>query len=114
MTFIQMALAAKYKRIKITQKVGTDAVGFASGLKLFVMQKDDIVLFTKDPTVKGFTLLKTSKVYITSGREVVQLPMTWYDQFMGDSPYVKVNYTKLGVFVKPYKPGEFNECIHTD
>lgn len=114
MTFIQMALAAKYKRIKITQKVGNDAVGFASGLKLFVMQKGDTVLFTHDPTIKGFTLLKTSKVYITSGREVVQLPMTWFDQYMEDNSYVKVNYTKLGVFVKPYRTGEFNECIHTD
>ena len=111
MIVIQKALHSKYKRTYASANIGGMKIGFTAGDTVNVLLKDDSILMTKKSEHQGYQPIRQNKVYLTQNRDQVQLPMDWFDRHMKGNDWLKVDYTKDGLFISPFRREEFENHI---
>lgn len=111
MIFIQTIKAKRSKRTNVTQRMGGVTVGFNPGQSLIISQLGDTLAYTSQSIPKGFRVLKTVKVYNTQERPQAHVPDEWITDYLGELREAKVFYTNIGIFLKPYVEGEFDDYV---
>jgi len=80
-------------------------IGLESG-QAEIYENGDTLFYSQSnilPAEKGFKRLGSRKVYSPEHRSCVGIPGEWYKEHYKGINQVRVYYTKIGLFVKPYK-----------
>lgn len=88
-----------------TTKVAGKEIGLKKG-NVEIFGRGDTLFYTQDHQLKlstGFERLESRKVFFTKSRLHISFPKKWLEKYCSGSTNVKVYYTDLGLFVKPYK-----------
>lgn len=88
------------------------AAGFETGLKLGskieIFQKGDILFYSNGhilPESTGFVKIAVRKVFFTQNRGQVALLPKWYQKYCYKITHVRVFYTEIGLFIRPFYKG---------
>ena len=108
---IQKILHPTQKKVRVSAKVVDFEVGFSVGAEVNVMSKDDILVFTKCSEIKGFEFVKKAKVFSSQGNAQASLGPKWVREHMGDNKNLRVYYTRIGIFIRPFEGGMLNDLI---
>lgn len=111
MLVIQKAIHPKYKRTYLSTMIGDKKIGFEAGTVVNVFVKGDTLFFTEKKDCPGFEFIKKAKVYFTQRRDQGQLNLGWFERNMTGKDLLRVFYTKIGIFIKPFEEKEFNEYV---
>lgn len=99
-------------KIRATFKECDIYIGFKSGIDIIVYFKDDTLFYSYGSHLleeAGFKELTTRKSFVLTGDQIyVSVPYKWLNENCNSLSHVKVYYTKIGLFVKPYR-GDSNE-----
>lgn len=105
MLIVQIISASLTPRTYATTKIAGKEIGLKLGEKVEIFANGNTLFYTQDHQLKlstGFTRLETRKVFFTQTRTQVSFPQKWFKEYCSDVTHVKVYYTKLGLFIKPY------------
>lgn len=109
MLIVQRFYETTGARTYATTKIAGKDRGLKVGEKVNIYQKDDCLFYSHDkelPESAGFKFLVTRKVVFTQNRPQVFMPTIWFNRYCAGLTHVKVYYTNLGLFIKPYFGGE--------
>lgn len=88
-------------------KMGDSEIGFDSGDEIVVYSKGDILFYSYESTLPDkaeFEKLTTRKSFTVNHGDIqVSIPYKWFKEYCKGLTHVKVFYTKIGLFIKPYK-----------
>ena len=107
MKIIQNIYALSTPRFFATAKILDKEIGLTQG-KVEVYGKGDTLFYSDShilPRKAGFERIITRKAGYTQNRLQVSLPLTWYREYCKDITHLRVYYTEIGLFVKPYYTG---------
>ena len=105
MLIIQNFYAFTTPRTYATTKIAGQEIGLTLGEKVTIYENGDTLFYSHDftlPESAGFTELMKRKVFITQNRTQVSMPPAWFKKYCDGLTHVKVFYTELGLFIKPY------------
>jgi hypothetical protein len=111
MLIIQNISAALSPATYATTKIVDKEIGLKLGEQVEIFGKGDTLFYTQDHQLNlstGFKRMETRKVFLTQKRAQISFPPKWLKEYCSDVTHVMVFYTKIGLFIKPYK-GEI-EC----
>ncbi len=87
-----------------TTKVAGKEIGLELG-KVEIFVRGDTLFYTQDHQLKlstGFERLESRKVFLTQNRAQISFPKKWFATYCAGTTNIKVFYTDLGLFVKPF------------
>lgn len=99
--FYDFGTPRTYATVKIVDK----EIGLILGEKVEIFAKGDTLFYTQDHLLKlstGFKRLETRKVFTTQNRTQISFPQKWFKEYCKGLTHVKVYYTKIGLFIKPF------------
>lgn len=99
---VQRVIKSKPRRIYVSAKIGEYKIGFTAGIRVNLFQKNDTLFFSLKNEYPGFIKIGENRVYYTQKNDSVCLPSAWIEKYL-TCDHVRVNYTKQGIFVRPFK-----------
>jgi hypothetical protein len=92
-------------RTYATTKIAGTEIGLTLGDRVTIYQNKHTLFYSHGeelPYHAGFEMIMTRKVSFTQNRPQVSLPPDWVKEYCKDCTHVKVFYTDIGLFIKPY------------
>lgn len=112
MMIVQRAIQSSPRRTYASVKIADQKIGFESGTKVNIFQRGAILLVSTMEEYPGFNKIAGSfKVIVQNNREQIMIPGEWFGEFMYDLNFLRVFYTKHGIFMRPYGGEEFKDYV---
>ena len=113
MVVIQRVLKGSGSRTYTTLKVAGDLIGLNIGHHVEIYSKAGTLFLSSMSNCfipDDFELIRTGKVFTGHDKANMQIPAKWKKEYIGEDQFVKVFYTRIGIFIKPYR-GEFRNYV---
>jgi len=104
MKIIQNIYSNSTPRFFATVKILDKEIGLTEG-KIDVYGNGDTLFYSNTnilPASAGYDKIITRKAGYTQNRLQVSLPSDWYKKYCTGVTHLRVYYTDIGLFVKPY------------